>query len=180
MSRIIALLRAVNVGGTGKVAMADLRAMMTGLGFEDVASHIASGNLVFTGDGRPIEALEPLLEEEANRRLGLANDWILRSPEDWRALIEANPYPEFARDNPSRLLVTVFKSAIDPAGLGGLQAMARSGEQMALGDRALYVCFPDGAGASKLANGAIEKRLGSRGTARNWNTLLKLAQMAGA
>jgi uncharacterized protein (DUF1697 family) len=180
MSRIIALLRALNVGGTGKVAMADLKAMLADLGFEDVASYIASGNLVFTGDGRTTEALEPWLEAEAARSLGLANDWILRTPEDWRALIEANPFPEFARASPSRLLVTVFKAAVDPAGLAAVQAMATAGEQMALGDRALYICFPEGAGASKLANAAIEKRLGSRGTARNWNTLLKLAQMSGA
>jgi uncharacterized protein (DUF1697 family) len=180
MSRIIALLRAVNVGGTGKVAMADLKAMLTGLGLEDVASHIASGNLVFTGDGRKTEVTEPWLEAEAARQLGLANDWILRIPEQWRALIEANPFPDFARDAPSRLLVTVFKTAIDPAGLAAVRALATAGEQMALGDRALYVCFPDGAGASKLANAGIEKRLGSRGTARNWNTVLKLAQMAGA
>jgi uncharacterized protein (DUF1697 family) len=142
MSKIIALLRAINVGGTGKVAIADLRKLITDLGFADVASYIASGNLVFSGDGREPGELEALLQAEAGRRLGLNSDWILRRPEDWRA-------------------------------------MATLGEDLTLIGDALYICFPEGAGTSKLAGAVIEKRLGARGTARNWNTVLKLAEMAG-
>jgi len=179
MSRIIALLRAINVGGTGKVAIADLRKLVTDLGFADVASYIASGNLVFTGDGREPGELEALFQAEAGRRLGLNSDWILRTPADWRAMIEASPYPDFAAEHPSRYLVTVFKTAPDPARLDEVRAMATLGEDLTLIGDALHICFPEGAGKSKLAGAVIEKRLGARGTARNWNTVLKLADMAG-
>jgi uncharacterized protein (DUF1697 family) len=180
MPKIIALLRAINVGGAGKVAIADLRKLVEDAGFADVASYIASGNLVFTGDGRSPAQLEPLLEAAAVKTLGLSTDWVLRAPAEWRALIKANPFPDFARESPSKLLVTVFKAQPDPARLDEVRALATLGEQMQLKDRALYICFPEGAGKSKLANVAIEKRLGSRGTARNWNTVLKLAEMADA
>ncbi|MBI1406464.1 MAG: DUF1697 domain-containing protein [Caulobacter sp.] len=180
MSRVIALLRAINVGGTGKVAIADLRKLVADLGFADVASYIASGNLIFSGDGRATEALEALFEAKAEKQLGLKSDWILRTPKAWRAMIEASPYPDFAKDNPSRYLVTVFKTRPDPARLDEVRAMATLGEEMTLVGQALYICFPEGAGKSKLAGAAIEKRLGARGTARNWNTVLKLAEMAGA
>lgn len=178
MSRIIALLRAVNVGGTGKVAIADLRQLVADQGFTNVASYIASGNLVFTGDGRSTGELEALFEAEAGKRLGLKSDWILRTPKDWRAMIAASPYPDFAKENPGRYLATMFKTQPDPARLDEVRAMATLGEEMQLVGGALYICFPEGAGKSKLAGAAIEKRLGARGTARNWNTVLKLAEMA--
>jgi uncharacterized protein (DUF1697 family) len=180
MSRIIALLRAINVGGTGKVAIADLRKLAADQGFTEVASYIASGNLVFTSDGRAPAELEPVLEAAAENTLGLKTDWVLRAPEDWRAMIAANPFEHFARESPSKLLVTVFKTRPDPGRLDEVRALATLGEELNLIDRALYVTFPEGAGKSKLAGAAIEKRLGARGTARNWNTVLKLAEMASA
>lgn len=179
MSTIIALLRAINVGGTGKVAIADLRKLVEDEGFADVASYIASGNLVFTGDGRSTDAISQQLEAASGTKLGLKTDWILRAPAEWTAMIEANPFVEFSKATPSRYLVTVFKTEPDPARLGEVEAIATLGEEMKLVGRALYICFPEGAGKSKLAGAAIEKRLGARGTARNWNTVLKLAEMAG-
>ncbi|HYE44698.1 MAG TPA: DUF1697 domain-containing protein [Caulobacter sp.] len=179
MGKFIALLRAINVGGTGKVAIADLRKLVEAEGFTDVKSYIASGNLVFEGAGKATD-LEARLEAAAAKTLGLKADWILRTPAEWRALIEASPFPDFAKASPSKYLVTVFKTQPDPKRLAEVEAIATLGEEMKLVGRALYICFPEGAGKSKLAGAAIEKRLGARGTARNWNTVLKLAEMAGA
>ncbi|MBX3481408.1 MAG: DUF1697 domain-containing protein [Caulobacter sp.] len=179
MSRFIALLRAINVGGTGKVAIADLRDLVEDQGFTGVKSYIASGNLVFEGTGRTAD-LETRLQAAAEKTLGLKSDWILRTPTEWSDMIAASPFPDFAKDSPSKYLGTVFKTQPDPARLDEVRAMATLGEEMQLVGRTLYICFPEGAGKSKLAGAAIEKRLGARGTARNWNTVLKLAEMAGA
>jgi len=178
MSTFIALLRAINVGGTGKVAIADLRKLVEDEGFTQVKSYIASGNLVFEGTGKPAE-VEAQLEKAAEKALGLKADWIVRAPAEWKALIKASPYPTFAKETPSKYLVTVFKTKPDPERLDEVEAIATLGEQMKLVGDALYICFPEGAGKSKLAGASIEKRLGARGTARNWNTVLKLAEMAG-
>lgn len=177
MGKIIGLLRAINVGGTGKVAIADLRKLVEDEGFTQVKSYIASGNLVFEGAGKPAD-LEARFEAAAGKTLGLKSDWILRSPAEWTAMIAANPFVEFSKATPSKYLVTVFKTEPDPKRLAEVEAMATLGEQMKLVGRALYICFPEGSGNSKLAGAAIEKRLGARGTARNWNTVLKLAEMA--
>ncbi|MEC9367487.1 MAG: DUF1697 domain-containing protein, partial [Pseudomonadota bacterium] len=85
MTRHVALLRAVNVAGTGKIAMADLRAFMEGLGFGNVRTLIQSGNLVFETPGEGGVKLEAILEAEAAARLGLATSFILRTPREWKA-----------------------------------------------------------------------------------------------
>ncbi|RYF91451.1 MAG: DUF1697 domain-containing protein, partial [Caulobacteraceae bacterium] len=138
MSKIIALLRAINVGGTGKVAIADLRKLVEDEGFTAVKSYIASGNLVFEGTGKPAE-LEARLEAAAAKALGLKSDWILRTPAEWTAMIEASPFPDFAKATPSRYLVTVFKTEPDPKRLDEVRAMATLGEEMKLVGRALYI-----------------------------------------
>lgn len=177
--KIIALLRAINVGGAGKVAIADLRALVASQGFGDVASYIASGNLVFTGDGRPAGELETLFETEAIKQIGLTTEWILRTDEEWAAILAANPFPDYAEEAPNKLLVTLFKQTPNAGGLPAVRAKASLGEEMELIGRELYVTFPEGAGRSKLGSAAAWKPLKTPGTSRNWNTMLKLADMAG-
>ncbi len=176
--KIIALLRAINVGGTA-VAIADLRALVAGQGFSDVASYIASGNLVFTVDGRSTEEFETLFEAEAVKQLGLTTEWILRTADEWAAILAANPFPDFAEEAPSKLLVTMFKTTPNPGGLAAVRAKASLGEDMELIGRELFVTFPEGAGRSKLGSAAAWKPLKAPGTSRNWNTMIKLADMAG-
>lgn len=178
MSKIIALLRAINVGGV-KVNIAELRAMVSDLGFEGVQSYIASGNLVFDADGRGCAELETLFETEATKQLGLTTEWMCRTAAEWKAILAANPYEEFAEDSPSKLLVTVFKTAPEPRGLEAVRAKAVFGETMELIGRELFVTFPEGAGKSKLGSAAAWKPLKSPGTSRNWNTMVKLGEMAG-
>jgi uncharacterized protein (DUF1697 family) len=178
MSKIIALLRAINVGGV-KVNIAELRAMVSDLGFADVKSYIASGNLVFDGDGRSCAELEALFETEATKQLGLTTEWMCRTAEEWKTILAANPYEEFAKESPSKLLVTLFKTTPDPKGLETVRAKAVFGETMNLVGRELFVTFPEGAGKSKLGSAAAWKPLKSPGTSRNWNTMVKLGEMAG-
>lgn len=174
----IALLRAVNVGGRGKVAMADLRALLAELGFEAPRSLLQSGNLVFRSQPTGA-ALEALLERETQARLGLATDFLVRTAAQWAAIVAANPYPAMAEDDPSHLVVMPLKSAPDAAGLEGLRAWLPGHEAIEAVGRELYITYRDGIGRSKLTNAVIERRLKARGTARNWNTVTKLAALAG-
>jgi uncharacterized protein (DUF1697 family) len=176
LSAHVALLRAVNVGGRGKVAMADLRAMLADLGFEAPQSLLQSGNLVFRSQPKGV-ALEAMLEKEAEARLGLAADFLVRTAAEWADIVAANPYPAMAKDDPSHLLVMPLKTKPDAAGLRALQAWIPGRETIEAVGRELYIAYPDGIGTSKLTGAVIERRVKTRGTARNWNTVTKLSAL---
>jgi uncharacterized protein (DUF1697 family) len=175
----IALLRAVNVGGR-KLAMAELRGLMAGLGFQNVQVLLQSGNLVFDAGRLAGAELEARLEAETRARLGLDADYLVRTPAEWSAIVAANPFSEFARADPSHLLVMPLKAAPASEAVAALRAAISGREELAAVGRELFIAYPDGVGASKLTGALIERRLGVRGTARNWNTVTKLAQMAPA
>lgn len=177
MPRSVALFRAVNLGPHGKLPMAELRAHLTGRGFDDVATYIASGNLVVTS---PLTgpALEARLEAEVAERFGLRTDVMVRDLAEWTRLVTENPFPEHAAA-PSRYACVVLKSPPAPGGWERLQAEAPGDEPMRLIGRRLYVFYGDGMADSKLVGAFIERRLSTRGTGRNWNTVLKLHAMLG-
>jgi uncharacterized protein (DUF1697 family) len=175
----IALLRGVNVGGNRKVAMADLRAMLAALGFEDPRSLLQSGNLIFRALG-DAHAIEAELEREMRSRLGLATDVIVRSAADWASVIAGNPFPADAARDPAHLLVMSLKGEPDAAAFASLQVAISGRERAAARSRELYIVYPERIGRSKLTGALIERKLGLRGTARNWNTALKLAELAAA
>jgi len=172
----VALLRAVNVGGRGKVAMADLRLMLTDLGFEDPRSLLQSGNLVFRSEATGAE-LEAQLKQETQARLGLETYFLVRTADEWAAIVAANPFANAARDDPGHLMVMPLTSAPGAAELEGLRAWIPGREAIEAVGRELFITYPDGAGESKLTNAVIERRLGVRGTARNWNTVGKIAAL---
>jgi len=180
MSRHVALLRAVNLPGHNKVGMADLRKLLADLGFADGQSLLQSGNLVFGSQGRTSAQLEALLEAEAKKRLGLATDFIVRTAAEWRSVIAGNPFPEEAERDPGHLLVMFLKEEVSPQDVAALQAAIKDREVVRAKGRHAYLVYPDGIGRSRLTNVLIEKKLGTRGTGRNWNTVLKLGDLAGA
>jgi len=178
MTTHIALLRAVNVAGHQPVGMADLRALLGALGFTDVRSLLQTGNLVFRGGGRRGAALERWLEAEAARRLSLETDFFVRTAAEWSEAVARNPFPEAAARDPARLVVLALREAPGAARVDTLQASITGREQVRADGRHAYVVYPDGQGRSKVSLSRIEKALGTRGTARNWNTALKLAALA--
>jgi uncharacterized protein (DUF1697 family) len=173
----IALLRAINVGGSKLVSMADLRAFLTEAGFEGVQSLLQTGNLVFRSK-RTGTNLESFLEKEANRVLGLQTDFFVRTVEEWKAIIERNPMPDEAKQDPAHLLILLLKSAPAREQVQNLRA-AISGPEIvqAIGTEA-YIFYPAGIGKSRLTIKLIERELGNPATGRNWNTVLKLEAMA--
>jgi uncharacterized protein (DUF1697 family) len=173
----IALLRAVNVGGR-TMKMADLKAMVEAIGFSDARTLLQSGNLVFSGGEAADVEVESLLEAEAEQRFGFDVDVIVRRALEWAAMIVDNPFAREAIDDPSHLLAMPLKTAPAADALAKLRAAIKGRERVAIIDRNAYLVYPDGIGESKLTIAVIERHLGVRGTARNWNTVQKLAAMA--
>ncbi|MBC7685376.1 MAG: DUF1697 domain-containing protein [Bdellovibrionales bacterium] len=167
MKNYIALLRAVNVGGTGKLPMSDLKAMCESAGYGAVRTYIASGNVVFTSSAPAAQVkstLESLLAEYAGQPVGV----LVRSGEEMAQVLADNPFPEEA---PNRT-VAIFLDTPPP---GDTMAMAsgQKAEKIALGAREIYVFYGEGIGDSKLKLPAAKE-----GTARNMNTVAKLVEMA--
>ncbi|MFY9986063.1 MAG: DUF1697 domain-containing protein [Chthoniobacterales bacterium] len=176
MTPQIALLRAVNVGGI-KVSMADLKALLVDLGFEDVRTLLNSGNVVFRGKSKTGEELEKLLETEFAKRAGRPTEFFVRTAEEWASIIDRNPMTNEARHDPGHLLMVVLKSTPTNQEVDALRAAIVGPEVVEADGRQAYIYYPAGVGQSKLTAKLIEKKLGSPGTGRNWNTVLKLATM---
>ncbi len=173
----VALLRGINVGGHNKIAMSMLRELFGELGFTGVKSLLQSGNLVFRSDQLAGAALERLLERETAKRLKVSADYVARSADEWNKIIARNPFPKEAKRDPSHLLVMFLKSATPTKNEDVLRAAIKGPEIIRCDGKQLYAVYPAGIGRSKLTGSLIEQKLGTRGTARNWNTVLKLASL---
>jgi uncharacterized protein (DUF1697 family) len=174
----IGLLRAVNLPGHNKIDMAALRELASAIGLKDAQTLLQSGNLVFQSDARGSAQLEQLLEREAARRLGLTTDFFVRSADEWQSIITGNPFPKEAESDPGHLLVFVVKEDVGPKQVKALQEAITGREVVRGKGRCAYLVYPDGIGRSRVTSAVIEKKLGTRGTARNWNTVLKLGALA--
>lgn len=179
MTKQIALLRAVNVGGRTTVAMADLRKVFADLGYEDAKTVLQTGNVVFTAKAAA-QKLAAEIEKALAASLDLKTDIIIRSAAEWEGIIEKNPFPAEARDDPGHLVVMPLSGKAGKAALADLTAAIRGREVVRAEGADLYITYPDGIGRSKLTIGLIEKKIGCRGTGRNWNTVLKIADAARA
>jgi uncharacterized protein (DUF1697 family) len=175
MGRMVALLRAVNVGGR-KLPMAELRALCGELGWTDVATYIQSGNVVFTVNGGP-EAIEKTLEAAIARQFNLDVPVIVRSRAEWAEYPSGNPFKAAAKDEPNRLMLLLAKAPPANGAEAVIQARAQAGEQVRRAGDALWFHYPQGAGTSKLTPSLIDRAVGSPATARNYNTVLKLMEM---
>jgi uncharacterized protein (DUF1697 family) len=166
MTAFVALLRAVNVGGC-KLVMADLKGLAEGLGLAGAKTFIASGNLLFTSadsEGDVKRALESALAKHMAKPVGV----MVRTAHEMAAVAKANPFA----DQPGNKVVAVFLDDPPPADSAQL-AKNVADERMALGRREIYVHYPSGQGESKLRIPAA-----ANGTARNLNTVTKLAELA--
>ncbi|MCP1375287.1 DUF1697 domain-containing protein [Dyella lutea] len=165
--RYVALLRAVNVGGTGKLPMAELKAMCESAGFAGVRTYIASGNVVFASalDEAAVKAaLERQLAAYAGKPVGV----LVRTALEMAGVLAANPFPEA----PGNRVVAIFLDAPPPKD-ALTDVRGQAGERLALGRREIYVHYGDGMADSRLAIKAA-----AQGTARNMNTVGRLAAMA--
>lgn len=173
----IGLLRGVNVGGNKKVPMAELLAMLAGLGLREPRTLLQSGNALFAAREGDRAKLRTALESATRERFGFDVPWLLRSAAEWRALVAANPFPDAARADPSKLLLFALSAAPEADAVAALAADLPGGERVCAIGSELYVFYPSGIGGSKLDNARIDRRLRLISTGRNWNTVLKLARL---
>lgn len=178
MSSYIALLRGINVGGNRMIAMSVLREFLEALGCEHPRSLLQSGNLVFGSKKRTGDDVERWLEEEASKRLKINTEFFVRTPKEWESMIASNPFRNEAEHDPARLHLILLKKAPTKPAVTALRAAIVGREVVAPGTRHLYAVYPDGAGTSRLTAAVIDSKLGTRCTARNWNTVLKLAALS--
>lgn len=167
----VALLRGINVGRAKRVSMADLKALVEGLGYRDVRTLLNSGNVVFSTGMAPRTAAARI-EKALAAETGVTARVTVFTAAEIAAVVDENPLLEVA-DNPSRLLVTFLKEAEDRARLAPLMMQKWDADVIALGPRVVYVWCKNGILESRLAE-AVAKVLGDAGTARNWATVLKL------
>ena len=167
MQVFVALLRAVNVGGTGKLSMANLRAMAEEAGLTQVQSYIQSGNLVFASARTP-EQIKAALEDRLQNRIGKPVGVVIRSAQQMQQVVAANLFPHAQA---SKVGVLFLDQAPPPD--TATTATGRADEEIQLGEREVFIHYPSGMGRTKLKFAAL-----SKGTMRNINTITKLAQIA--
>ena len=183
MSRYVALLRGINVGGRNRVAMADLRQLAESLGHTEIATYIQSGNLVFSSDDESANGLADALEQEIARRLEVRPAVVVVSRADLAQVIADNPFPGEA--NPKALHAVFRREVMTPDAIAAVAAAEQKARAKGCQDevivvgRTLFLRTPDGLGRSELA--AQLARVGSQaaGTARNWATVTRLMEMLG-
>lgn len=165
MATYIALLRGINVGGNKMMSMADVREKLTAAGYEDVRTLLQSGNVIFKSRRPP--KLDGMFDA----------DVILRTAEEWDAIVDRNPFRKEAKSDPGYLVMMALKD--EAKNVDALRAAIVGRERLEADGKQLYIVYPDGQGRSKLTNAVIEKKLGTRGSARNWNTVLKIQALLG-
>ena len=169
----VALLRGVNVGGHKKIPMAELREVATRCGFESVATYIQSGNLVF-GAGGKAASVGATLEKAIAERFGHEVAVIVRTEKEWSRVCAGNPFEE---EEPNRVVAHLSRARPAREAVALLRGRARSGERIEAVDWTIWVHYPEGQGRSDLSPAFFDRAVGSPVTARNWNTIQKLAAL---
>lgn len=173
--RYVVLLRGINLGSRNRISMPDLRAALEEAGFEEVATHLQSGNVVLTSKAAKA-GLARRVEKVVGEQLGLDIPVVVRTRAELAKVVEANPLGKVAKD-PKRYQVSFFDGALSPAVVARLEAAVAPGEKLVVSGREAYAWHPHGIGRSKLWN-ALAGKLGVTATARNWATVTKLLELA--
>ncbi len=171
--RRVALLRGINVGGARKVPMADLRELATSLGWTEVATHLQSGNLLFTAVGSDVE-LSKTLTAALKKWFGMDIDVVVRTGEELHRLVTGHP---FADGDPGHVVIACCDRPVSSAAEAKLTGLAAEGERLRVVGADIYADFPQGQARSKLAAQLVSALEPATGTARNLRTMTKLAQM---
>jgi uncharacterized protein (DUF1697 family) len=178
MPVLISLLRAINVGGNRMLPMERLRVLCDAAGCRDVRTYVQSGNAVFkTADRNPANVARRL-EAAIQAEFGFHSEVIVRTIPEWKDVIAANPFANRAGIEPAKLLVTFLGSAPTEIARQKVLALATGKEELHLLGREMYIYFHDGLARPKLNLAAVGKALGVSSTGRNWNTVLKLLEIA--
>jgi uncharacterized protein (DUF1697 family) len=175
----VSLLRAVNLGARNKVSMPILRKALEAAGLEDVRTYVQSGNIVSRSRHRRPAAVSSVVHDVIKSEFGLDILVVVRTPEQLAAVIAANPFAEAARDRPKQLAVSFLAGKPKAAAVDALLAEPAAADVCRVVDDNLYIDYEAGVHGSRLTPAFLERRLGVEGTARNWRTVLALADLTG-
>jgi uncharacterized protein (DUF1697 family) len=170
------MLRGVNLGPSRRVAMADLRELLASLGYDDAVTHLQSGNIVVATRKQPA-GLKRELERQIAAELGLETEVFVRTRDELAEVVDRDPLGDVA-DNPSRYLVSFLSGPPARAFVKELAGLDIAPEQVAVHGREIYSWHPNGIHDSKLARLLGKQPGGVSATARNWNTVTKLLELA--
>ena len=176
MRTCLALLRAVNLGGASRLRMGDLVRVVERAGFSEVGALLQTGNLVFRGPEEAPREIEQRLEQRLADSLGLRTDVFVRTAEEWVALVRGNPFRSEAREDPAHLTLWALKDAPAPEAGDRLRGRITDRERFEIVGRSVDLVYPDGIGRSPITAAVVQRALGTRGTARNWNTVTRPAR----
>jgi uncharacterized protein (DUF1697 family) len=177
MKTYVALLRGINVGGKRRLPMAGLKTALESLGLENVVTYVQSGNVVFDAAGETASELASRIEKRIERDFDLDVTVVLRTPAELANVAAGNPF--LKREAETTKLHVVFLDRKPAAkAVSQLDPDRSPPDELEVGGREIYLHLPGGSARTKLTIDYIEKRLGVRGTQRNWNTVTKLAELS--
>jgi uncharacterized protein (DUF1697 family) len=175
-TQVVALLRGINVGRHNRIGMADLRALLEDAGYRDVRTHLQSGNVVATAPiaaGKVAAAMRDLIAD----RLGLTLDVVVRTVRELAAVVDADPLAKADADG-AKHLVVFLSAAPDPDAVARIEAQDFAPELFAVRGREAYMWCPDGMRDSPLVKAVNHRPLAPITTARNWNTVTRVLEIA--
>lgn len=179
METYIALLRGINVSGQKKVKMADLRAQLAELPYENIQTYIQSGNIVFAANATAKETLANQIKDNIQQNYGFEVSVIVRTPTELEWILQNNPFLKDSSKDPKRFYVTFLAQAPEPDHIKKLEEVDYSPEEYVLEGDLLFFFAPNGYGRAKMNNNFFEKKLKVAATTRNWRTIHKLVEIAG-
>ncbi len=178
MTTWIALLRGINIASNRRVPMPELRDLLVGLGHADARTWIVSGNAWFTSDRPDGAAIAAEIEGAIEARFRFPVAVVLRRLDELEAVVAANPISDGTAD-PSHFYAVFLSADPEPRRLAAIDPAAVAPDRFAAGDRVIYAWYRGGLQSSKLAALLTDRGLGVTATARNWNTVTKLLELAG-
>jgi uncharacterized protein (DUF1697 family) len=178
MLAVISLLRAVNLPGHNKVKMDALRDLYESLGLRGAQTYVASGNVVFKTDAKDLARLQKKIEDSIEKAYGFRTGVMLRTSDELKDIIRRNPFAKRSGIEPNKLVVSFLTGEPSAESKQKIAQIKVGPEELYLDGRELYIYYAGGIGNSKLTAALIERALKVSGTARNWNTVTKLLEMA--
>jgi uncharacterized protein (DUF1697 family) len=176
-TRYVALLRGINLGPRNRIAMADLRTAVASAGFDDVATHIQTGNVLVTSAPNRAAAVEAAIKDAIRTELGLEIEVIVRTAVQLRRIVNGNPFLAKGADLPT-LYVGFLKARPTDVNARKLEDTDFGDDELALKGAEVYLRFGHGFGRSKLGGPILERTLGVPLTVRNWNVVSALVDLA--
>lgn len=178
MPVLISMLRGVNLGSHNRIKMDELRALYESLKLEDPRSYVQSGNIIFRSKEKSSPQLSKKIQDAIGKKFGCRPEVIIRTVEEIRRAIAASPFAKRKDIEPGKLLVTFLASEPPKEALAAIDSLKSHPEEIHLKGRQMYIYFPNGIGTSKLPWSQVEKHLKVTGTARNWNSVTKMLEIA--